>query len=172
VAEYVKRAIDLSKFLEEIGHEGGVKGLDGAETTRQSLEKDMRKHYLGELEVLSGELDEKLNTPTGKRKRGDGRREQLFTNSDAKIADIMALAEYHATVLGVMADGVREKAAELHAKAKEFLTRDFDAAPQAARATAVEVAATAVDEAEEWVDICEVTIPTVTANADVDDPFA
>lgn len=119
------RAEKLMQFVRACGHECTLLGLDGKDMTRDAIVMELRNSIMGELEEYDAELDEKLGAKTKERQRGEKQRARMKTTAEGNIDHIMALADYHAQVLGVMADGIKEKAAAMKAKAHEFLTRDF-----------------------------------------------
>jgi hypothetical protein len=124
------RAEALQKFIRDCGHQCQILGLDATERTRDSIVEELRSSILADMNDYEEDLDKKLNTPTNERKRGEDQRVRMLGTANKTIDRIMAQAEYHAAVLGVMADGIRERADALRTKAAEFLTRDFgDGAP-------------------------------------------
>ena len=125
----VDRAKALYEFAKECGQEVSWLGLDASEMTRDSLLHDLKSSIFSDMDEYEEVLNAKLNTPTGERKRGEKQRERMFDTAIGNIDRIMALAEYHADVLGVMAEGIRERRDALRSKAHELLTKDFDAAP-------------------------------------------
>ena len=149
------RAMKLTQFIKAIGHEAAIMGLDGSEMSRDALVDELKSSILAELDAYDEELDEKLGKKTDKRARGEGRRQQMYNTATTGIERIMGLAEYHATVLNCMAEGVREKADALRAKALRFLTDDFSsAAPSAARVDGAEAV-----EATESVEVMDAADP-------------
>lgn len=121
------RATALVKFVRDCGHLANILGLDSTERTRDAIVEELRASILADMDEYEQELDAKLNAKTVERKRGEDQRTRMMSTANKTIDRIMAIADYHATVLGVMADGIREKAAGLRDKATEFLTRDFGA---------------------------------------------
>lgn len=119
------RAQKLVEFIHACGHLANILGLDGTERTRDAIVDELKSSILAEMEEYEADLDDKLNAKTKERQRGTKQRERMKATAEQNIDKIMALAEYHATVLGVMVDGIREKADKLKAKAAEFLSRDF-----------------------------------------------
>lgn len=123
--DFVQRAEKLYTFAQECGQTVSWLGLDDSVRTRDSLLADLKAVIFGDMEEYEAVLDEKLNAKEGERKRGEKQRERMYNTSVSTIDRIMAQAEYHAAVLGVMADGIREKESALRLKACEFLTKDF-----------------------------------------------
>jgi hypothetical protein len=121
------RAEGVVKFVRECGHLANVLGLDATTMTRDAIVEELRSSILADMDEYEEELDGKLNAKTVERARGEDQRLRMLGTANKSIDKIMALAEYHATVLGVMADGIRERADKLKEKAAEFLTRDFGA---------------------------------------------
>jgi hypothetical protein len=119
------RATALAKFVHDCGHLANILGLDSSPMTRDAIVDELRSSIMSDLEDYERELDDKLNAKTKERQRGEKQRARMKTTAEQNIDKIMALAEYHQQVLGVIADGIKEKAATLRAKATEFLTRDF-----------------------------------------------
>ena len=119
------RAQKLVQFVHGCGHLANILGLDGSDLTRSAIVEELKTSIMAEMEEYEAQLDEKLGTKTKERQRGTKQRERMKATAEQNIDKIMALAEYHATVLGVVAEGIREKADALKAKASEFLTRDF-----------------------------------------------
>jgi len=115
----------LLQFIRACGHECTLLGLDGTDMTRDSLIAELRTSIMGELEEYEADLDEKLGAKTKERQRGEKQRARMKATAEANIDRIMALAEHHAQVFGVWAEGLKEKAAAIKAKAHEFMTRDF-----------------------------------------------
>lgn len=134
-----ERTKKLVQFIGACGHLANIYGLDGTTTTRDAIVDELRASIMNELDEYEESLDIKLGAKTKERARGEKRRASMKANAEANIDRIMALAEYHAQVLGVMAEGIKEKADAIKAKAAEFLTRDFG--------TGVPTAKTAKDEA-------------------------
>lgn len=124
------RAKKLVQFVHDCGHLANIYGLDATEMTRDAIVAELRSSIMQELEEYEATLDEKLGAKTKERKRGDKQRERMKSTAVNNIDRIMALADYHVTVLGVAASDIKEKADALKAKADEFMTRDFgDGAP-------------------------------------------
>lgn len=119
------RAEALMKFIRDCGHLANILGLDGETRTRDAIVDELRASILADMDEYEQELDAKLNTKTVERKRGEDQRARMMNTANKSIDRIMALADYHSTVLGVMAEGIRERAEGLRKKATEFLTRDF-----------------------------------------------
>lgn len=140
-----ERAQKLMQFVIECGHECTLLGLDGTDMTRDAIVAELQASIMAELEEYEAELDEKLGTKTKERQRGEKQRTRMKATAEQNIDKIMALADYHATVLGIMADGIREKADALKAKASEFLTRDFGTGVPAQRSA---VSASALSDLE------------------------
>jgi len=116
------RAKALYQFAKDCGQEVSWLGLDNSPETRDSLLADLKAHVLGAMEEYEAELDEKLN-PTGlERKRGEKRREQMYDTAMTNIDKIMAHAQHHAQVLGVLQDEIKEAEQRLRGKATLLLT--------------------------------------------------
>lgn len=160
---YLERAQALYNFVRECGHEVSWLGLDNSPMTRDSLLKDLVASIMADMDKYEAQLDAKLNTPTKERKRGDAQRERMYNTASANLDEILALAEYQQTVLGCVSEKIAERATALRSKAREFLTKDFDAGTP--RAAAVEPAAETVNAT------VEAAIAAVEA-ADAADPFA
>lgn len=124
--DYVEQARKLYLFAKECGQVVSWLGLDNSDMTRDSLLADLRTAIFTEMEEYEAELDAKLNAPSGERKRGEKQRERMYNTANDNIDSIMVQAEYHAMVLGVMAEGIRERRDMLKRKAAEFLTKDFN----------------------------------------------
>lgn len=120
-----ERAFKLVEFIRQTGHLAGLLGLDSSDMTRDQLVEELKTSIITEMDEYEQELDEKLNSKTKVRQRGEKQRERMFNTAEKTIDNIMGLAEYHAARLGGMAEGIKERAERLRAKAKEFLTRDF-----------------------------------------------
>lgn len=120
-----ERSQKLAGFLKETGHLVALFGLDASAMTRDQLVDELKESLLSEMNEFEKSLDDKLNSTAKERSRGDAQRNRMKTTADQTIDRIMSLADYHAEILGVMAEGIRERAATLRAKANEFLTRDF-----------------------------------------------
>ncbi len=123
--DYVERARKLYQFAKDCDQTVSWLGLDSSEMTRESLLADLKKAIFSDLEAYEAEMDKKLNAPEGERKRGEQQRQRMFMTANDNIDSIMAMAEYHAQVLGVMIEGIQERQTALKQKATEFLTRDF-----------------------------------------------
>ena len=135
------RVVKLAQFVKDCGHIAGVLGLDASAMTRDQLVDELRISLMAEMDEIEEDLDEKLNTPTAVRKRGEKRRESLKAKKDEDIDRVLSLAAYHSTVLGIMAEGIQERANKLKAKANEFLTKDFgDGAPVVRSVAPVKIA--------------------------------
>lgn len=182
------RVVKLAQFVKDCGHIAGVLGLDASAMTRDQLVDELRTSLMMEMDEIEEDLDVKLNTPTGERKRGEKRRASLKAKKDQDIDRVLALAAYHSTVLGIMADGIQERAAKMKAKADLFLTKDFgDGAPAitiqsiapAKIATEAELAIARARIAELVKENARrgsyqgiVVHPQTPAVADIDSPFA
>jgi hypothetical protein len=140
------RAQKLMEFVHACGHECTLLGLDGTEMTRDAIVSELRASIMAELEEYEADLDEKLGAKTKERQRGEKQRLRMMTTASKNIDEIMALAEYHATVLGVMAEGIKEKADALRAKATEFLTRDFGTGVPAQKSAATSQPVSALEK--------------------------
>ncbi len=155
--EHLDRAKALYKFVCECGHEGSWLGLTDEPETRESLLKDLKSSIMADMDAYEEELDEKLNTPTKERKRGEAQRERMYNTQSAKLDDIMGMADYYSVVFGAMAEGIVERRDALRTKARELLTKNFDA--PGTIAPAAEVVNTAVEAA-------------IAAATDASDPFS
>lgn len=125
----MERAKALYTFAKDCGQEVSWLGLDNSPETRDSLLADLKTAVFSAMDEYEKELDEKLN-PTGlERKRGEKRREQMHDTAMANIDKIMAQAQYHAQVLGVMAEAITEREKGLRAKAFKLLTTTGDETP-------------------------------------------
>lgn len=120
-----ERAERLNKFVHDCGHLGNMLGLDSTNMTRDAIVDELRTSIMSQLEEAEDKLDEKLGQKTKERERGEKQRLRMKNTAEMNVDSVMALAEYHAQVLGVMAEGIVEKAAAIKAKAAEFLTKDF-----------------------------------------------
>lgn len=127
--EYIDRARALYKFAEECGQVVSWLGLDAEDMTRDSLLRDLKNSIFTDMDEYEKAMLKALNTPTKERKRGEKQRERMFNTAIENIDKIMAMAEYHAQVLGVMSEEIIARRNALKSKATEFLTRDFDTAP-------------------------------------------
>lgn len=136
--EWTDRARALYKFAEECGQIVSWLGLDNEEMTRDSLLRDLKASIFADMDEYEEKLVKSLNTPTKERKRGEKQRDRMFTTAVENIDRIFAMAEYHSQILGVMSEEIVARRAALKAKATEFLTRDFDAAPDAPAPAQVE----------------------------------
>lgn len=134
--DYVDRARALYEFAKDCGQVVSWLGLDNSDMTRNSLLADLRAVVMADMDEYERELDAKLNAPEGERKRGEKQRNRMFETANSTIDHIMAQAEYHATVLGCMAEGIIARRDALKAKAVEFLTRDFSKNTVATEASA------------------------------------
>lgn len=132
-----ERAKKLAEFVQNCGHLANILGLDATEMTRDALVAELRTSIMAELEEYEESLDAKLGMKTKDRQRGEKQRIRMLGTANKTIDSIMALAEYHAQVLGVIAEGITEKAAQLKAKAAEFLVKDFGDGTTTVRAAKV-----------------------------------
>lgn len=122
----LERAKALYNFAKEVGQEVSWLGLDNSPETRDSLLADLKASVFSAMDEYEKELDEKLN-PTGlERKRGEKRREQMHETAMGNIDKIMAQAQYHAQVLGVLSEAITEREQALRAKAFKLLTTTGD----------------------------------------------
>lgn len=119
------RAKALVKFVRDCGHLANILGLDASSWTRDSIIEELRASIFADMDECEDNLNKKLDAKTVERKRGEDQRTRMLGTANKTIDRIMAIADYHATVLGVMAEGIRERAQGLREKATEFLTRDF-----------------------------------------------
>lgn len=120
--EFVDRAKGLYEFARDCGQVVSWLGLDNSPMTRDSLLHDLKTAIFSDMDEYEAELDAKLNPVGLERKRGEARREQMHDTAMKNIDKIMAMAQYHAQVLGCMAEGIAERESKLRAKAHKLLT--------------------------------------------------
>lgn len=151
--EYTDRAKALYQFAVDCGQEVSWLTLQADEMTRDSLLKDLQAAVFGAMDEYEAELDEKLNPKGLERKRGEKRREQMYNTARQTIDRIMAMADYHASVLGCMAKGIKERQAALEDKALRLLTCTGDeptpALPKAAEAVQADAGEQVVDNVDD-----------------------
>lgn len=119
------RAEKLVKFIKECGHDAELLGIDGSTRTRDALLSELTSSIMEQFEKFEVTLQAKLDKPNGERARNEGQRSRMHKGAVGDIESIMALADYHCAVLGVVAQSVADRKAELLKKAGEFLTKDF-----------------------------------------------
>lgn len=123
----IDRAKALYSFCKEVGQEVSWLGLDASEMTRDSLLEDLKTSIFSAMDTYEKTLDVKLNPVGLEKKRGEKQRDRMYTTAMESIDEIMALADYHAAVLGVMSTAIIERRDALRNKATELLTKDWDA---------------------------------------------
>lgn len=116
------RAKALYQFAKDCGQEVSWLGLDNSPETRDSLLTDLQASVNAAMDEYESVLDAKLNPKSLEHKRGEKRREAMYETAIGNIDKIFAIADYHAQVLGCMAEGLLERKGKLQDKAMQLLT--------------------------------------------------